>query len=220
MELAQIPDEVFAYCDLKEDLSFACIPPQARKSYIETALQAGRQAAEKYAGQSLLSVLQHNGVTVRRFEDAPGGDLHAQICYDDKMRQIDLFLPMTRKLSEAMAKTPYPVTAEQVEEMFLAHEFYHYLEYAQGQGTEALCPPVKKKMLGLFSVQSRVIRMREIAAFVFSKQICRAAVHPKAMDYALLCDRRGQPYSELCAWVGRLQAEYEAACTPQKGDVL
>ncbi|MDD4849108.1 MAG: hypothetical protein PHO10_00245 [Gemmiger sp.] len=212
MEITQIPQEVLSFAELKEDPSYPRIPPEQRALYLTTAQRAGQRAAQTYAGQDLEAILTRGGVAVRRFSDSAGGDLHSQILYDGTHRQVDLFLPMAEKLSAAMAKTPCPIPPKKVEAMFLAHEFYHYLEYASGHRTEEQCPPVQKRFLGIFSVQNRVCRMSEIAAFAFSKAFCHAEVAPKAMDYMLICCRENRSYADFCVWMDRLQAECKAAC--------
>lgn len=216
LHLEQIADEVFAFADLKEDFSYAYIPPAARKAYLTRALGAGRQAAAQWAGRDLTAALTAAGAVIRRHSEAPAGDLHAQITWDGGTRLLELYPATARAVSEAMAETPWPLTPEQAEQLFLAHEFYHYLEYSSGHLTDEQCPPVQKRILGLFPVSAQIRRTSEIAAFAFSKAYCAWPVHPKAMDYVLANRRAGGSPDDLSDWFDRLQADYRTACGPEK----
>ncbi|MEG0996185.1 MAG: hypothetical protein RSH26_04430, partial [Clostridia bacterium] len=124
------------------------------------------------------------------------GELHSQICYDGKIKQIDIFTATAGHIAAAMDKTPYPISQEDVERLFLAHEFYHWLEYSTGNTTDMQCEPVHAKLLGFFARDYRIRRTSEIAAFEFAKVWCCVPIHPKAMDYVLAYDRQNKPFSE------------------------
>ena len=212
IQLPSLPDEVFAFQDLKEDFSYAWISPAQREAYLSAALGAGRSAAANWRGHALDEDLARAGVAVRCWPDAPSSDIHSQILWDGGTHQIDIFLPTARAVGEAMAGTSCPLTPEQVKDAFLAHEFYHYLEYSTGHWTDELCPPVSKRIFGIFRTPAPIRRMSEIAAFAFSREFCGLPVHPKLMDYVLLYQRRGLSESELLGRMERLAAEYYAAC--------
>jgi hypothetical protein len=205
-----LPDEVFAFSDLKEDFVYKKIPPDRRGYYIAAALQLGRQAAEDYRGQDLKALLQADGVTLRRVEDPSPTGLHAQIWYDGPHRQVDVFAHTAKKLSEALEGTSLPLTADQVEELFLAHEFYHWIEYSTGVPTESRCDPVEHKALGLFRQTSQVRRTGEIAAFAFAKAWCGLPLHPKALDYWLLYE--DQEGDQLEKAMEGLKQNYQRSC--------
>lgn len=212
MELGRISDEVFAFSDLKEDFAYARIPREKRQYYITAGLAAGRRAARIYRGRDLGALLCSDGVEIRRFSDPSPSGLHSQICYDGAAKQVDLFRDTARQLSAAMDKTPCPVSPQELERLFLAHEFYHWLEYSSGAGTELQCEPICTKMFGLFPRQVRIRRTGEIAAFAFSKEFCGLPVHPKAIDYVFAYGREGKSFEEICARLAGLEAEYQAEC--------
>ena len=180
-----IDDAVFAYSDLKEDFVYRRIPRERRLYYIEYGIKAGREAAAGYRGADLSGILRADGVTVRYFTGDVAAGLHSQIYYDDRTKQIDIFLKTAEQISSAMKETPYPVTAEETGALFLAHEFYHFIEYSQGRYTDELCEPVHSKFLGIWNQTLKVRRTSEIAAFIFAKDFCRSAIHPKVLDFAL-----------------------------------
>lgn len=210
--LDSLADDVFAYDDLKEDFAYAHIPPAKRQYYITAGLAAGREAARQYEGRDLAALLRADGVALCRVTAPSPVGLHAQICYDGTKRQVDLFAATAKELSEAMIDTPYPVSAAQVEQLFLAHEFYHWLEYSTGTATEEKVEPVSSRLFGLFERKMAVRRTGEIAAFAFAKQWCRLQVHPKAMDYLLLYKKEGKTAAQIKEQLGRMVQEYETAC--------
>lgn len=212
MELGRIPDEAFAFSDLKEDFVYAKIPREKRQYYIAAGLAAGRQAARTYRGKDLAALLCSDGVQIRRFSEPSPSGLHSQICYDGATKQVDLFCATAKQLSAAMNKTPCPVSPQELERLFLAHEFYHWLEYSSGVGTELRCEPIRTKLFGLLPRQVRIRRTGEIAAFVFSKEFCGLPVHPKAIDCVFVDGRAGKSFEETCARLAELEAEYRAEC--------
>lgn len=205
-------DGACAYSDLREDFVYARIPRGRRAYYIGRGLALGREAAEQYAGRDMEALLAGDGVAVRRVEGPSPIGLHAQICYDGKNRQVDLFPATARELSQALDGTGLALSPEELERVFLAHEFYHWLEYSAGAPACAKCDPIEHKTLGLFPHRSRVRRVDEIAAFAFTKEFCRLPVHPKAMDYLLLYRRKGEDLPRIGARLQALEDEYRREC--------
>lgn len=207
-----LSDEVFAFSDLREDPAYRRIPREKRRYYLEEPIRLGRQAAASYQGRDLEQILRDEGVLIQMLHDEPPGYLHAQILYDGNRREIQVFTAVARHLSEVMAETPFAYTPEQLEKLFLAHEFYHWLEYSSQTFTDALCEPVEGKLLGLFRSRMRVRRTCEIAAFQFAKEVCGLTIHPKIMDYVLLYRDKGEAFAEIDRKLSALRAAYEEAC--------
>lgn len=216
-KVGAIDDAIFAYSDLKEDFVYRRIPRERRSYYIECGIKAGREAAAKYRGADLSGILRSDGVTVRYFPGDVASGLHSQIYYDNKTKQIDIFLKTAERISSAMQGTPYPVTAEEASALFLAHEFYHFLEYSQGRYTDELCEPVRSKFLGIWNQTLKVRRTSEIAAFIFAKDFCRSAIHPKILDFALVASEKSQGFGWVLERIDRLRAEYCAECPAARG---
>lgn len=209
MELERIPDEVFAFDDLREDPVYRAIPRSERLAYIRIGLEAGRSAAKVYAGRDLAALLRADGVTIRQVKEPSPAGLHAQITYDGRCRKVDLFADTAKQLSRVLAAAGWQIPSEQVEQLFLAHEFYHWLEY-----TGCIHPveerlPLHTRVLGLIPCARRVRRTGEIAAFAFAKRVCGWPVHPKGMDYLLLGEWHGEDPTVRLA---QLEQAYGAAC--------
>ena len=125
-------DEACAFTDLREDFVYARIPRGRRGYYLERGLALGRGAAAEYMQRDLRAILQQDGVVLNRITQPSPWGMHAQICYDKKTRQVDIFADTARAMAEALDGTGLELGAEQLVELFLAHEFYHWLEYSSG----------------------------------------------------------------------------------------
>ena len=207
-----LPDEVFAFSDLKEDTAYRRIPRQKRRYYLQEPIRLGGQAAIQYRGRDLERILRDSGVSVQTLHDGPPGYLHAQILYDGDRREVQIYTAVARRLSEVMAETPFPFTPEQLQKLFLAHEFYHWLEYSSQTSTDSRCEPVEVRLLGLFRSRVRIRRTSEIAAFQFAKEFCQLSIHPKIMDYVLLYRERGAAFAEIDRELSALRSKYEEEC--------
>lgn len=209
LELERIPDEVFAFDELREDPVYGAIPRAQRAGYIRLGLEAGRTAAAEYAGRDLAALLQKDGVEIRRVDTPSPSCLHAQICYDTGCRQVDLFTDTARRLSRAAEAAGCTASPEQIERLFLAHEFYHWLEYAGRIRPVEESLPLQTRLLGLIPHVRLVRRTGEIAAFAFAKEFCGLPVHPKGLDYLLLGEIQGE---DPALRLAQLQQEYQEAC--------
>lgn len=205
-------DEAFAFSDLKEDLVYGRIPRERRRYYIDFGLRMGREAARCCRGAGLEEILGRDGVSVVRVEAPSPSGLHAQICYDGKNRRVDLFCDTARTLSRALEGSGAEQTPRQLEQLFLAHEFYHWLEYSSATPTSSLCDRVEWRVLGLFPRSVSVRRTEEIAAFAFAKELCGLSVHPKAMDYVLLYRQKGETMEQIAGRLGKMEEEYRREC--------
>lgn len=210
--LPVLSDEACAFCDLREDLVYPRIPRARRSCYLARGLALGREAAARYPLQQLRGLLEQDGVVLNRVAQPSPSGLHAQICYDKKTRQIDIFTATARAMAEALQDTGLALSAAQLEELFLAHEFYHWLEYSSGQLASEQCEPVEWPVLRLFRRRAWVRRVDEIAAFAFAKEVCGLPVHPKALDYLFLYRQQGRESGQIAPLLAALEEEYRREC--------
>lgn len=205
-------DEACAFTDLREDFVYARIPRGRRGYYLARGLALGREAAAQYAQQDLRALLQRDGVVLNRITQPSPWGMHAQICYDKKTRQVDIFADTARAMAEALDGTGLELGAEQLEELFLAHEFYHWLEYSSGLLASEKCEPVEWRVLGPLRRRAGVRRVDEIAAFAFAKELCGLPVHPKALDYVFLYRRQGKSTEQIAPLLAQIEEEYRQEC--------
>lgn len=211
-EMPALSDGACAFSDLREDFVYARIPRARRAYYIERGLALGREGVARYLGQDLESLLRADGVVINRVEEPSPWGLHAQICWDKATRQIDIFADTARALSQALEGAGLEQGPEALERLFLAHEFYHWLEYSGGVPASEKCAAVEWRVLGLFPRRAQVRRVDEIAAFAFAKELCGLPVHPKAMDYILLYRRQGEGLGQITQRLRALEADYRREC--------
>lgn len=207
-----IPDAVFAFSDLREDFVYRHIPPRQRQEYLESAMQIGEQQAAAYAGKDLSQIMEADGVQIRRFPEVSKVGLRSQICYDGKYKYVDIFTETAAQISSALAITDCPLTQGQVEALFLAHEFYHWLEYSSSIPTSQLCGSFRGKVFGLLPRTYQVRRTSEIAAFLFAKKWCGLPIHPKAIDYYLIAHASADGATRAYAELETLTEQYCSTC--------
>ena len=207
-----ISDEAFAFSDLRVDFVYNRIPRDRRQYYIAEGLRIGAETARKYRGRDIRELLCNDGVAIRTIDTPSPSGMHAQIYYDGGERRIEIFTETAKRFADALADVPIPLSQEQAQEIFLAHEFYHWLEYSKGRGTEMLCAPVERKLLGLIPQRLRVHRVCEIAAFQFCKEYCGLPVHPKAVDYLLLYQADGADHEAIRSAFLTLEQGYRREC--------
>lgn len=185
-KLEDISDEVISYCELKEDIVFKYIPVAERKSYIEKSIEIAMSALRTYQGKPLRQILEDNGVAVIMHDDCESDFIHSQIYYDDKVKKIDIYLKSLEKMQEAMKWIQYDISMEELVNIHLAHEFYHFHEFFSESRTDEKVKPVRYRILGIINRTSNVHRTCEIAAHIFAKFYCGLQIHPKIMDYVLM----------------------------------
>lgn len=210
--LPVLSDEACAFCDLREDLVYPRIPRPQRSCYLARGLALGRAAAARYPLQQLRGLLLRDGVVLNRVAQPSPSGMHAQICYDKKTRQIDIFTATARAMAEALRDAGPALDAARLEELFLAHEFYHWLEYSSGQLASEQCEAVEWPVLGIFRRRARVRRVDEIAAFAFAKEVCGLPVHPKALDYVFLYHQQGKQSGQIAPLLAALEEDYRREC--------
>ena len=174
-------------------------PARKRQYYIAAGLAAGRRAARIYRGRDLGALLCSDGVEIRRFSDPSPSGLHSQICCDGAAKQVDLFRDTAGQLSAAMDKTPCPVSPQELERLFLAHEFYHWLEYSSGAGTELQCEPICTKLFGLFSASGAHPPHGRDRGLCVLEGVLRPAGAPKGDRLRFAYGREGKS-KEICPW--------------------
>lgn len=205
--LYKITDEVWALIDLKADPLYEKIPKVQRKYFINTALSIAVAEAQKYKNQNLIHLMELNGTTINHHSEIPRSGLHSQIYYCGDKKEIDIYDGMINKLFKIMQSTDYPLSESKIAEVFVAHEFYHWLEYSSGISTEQKCNPIQVKTFGLIKRDLHIRMTSEIAAFEFSKIWCDLPVHPKLMDYILFAQESNQSHEAIELLLMRYQQE-------------
>lgn len=174
-----------AYLELSEDLFFDKIPRDKISEYIEEALKIGKQTAD-FLGVAPIKkrIDQANIKCVLKEDDGAFFKVkfRAQFEYDRKKEQYKIIL--YKKSLEELAQANH-LSFEQVKEIVLTHEFYHYLE-TKGCQTIKSFEPIKTFRLLWLTRKAQIIRLSEIAANAFTKEMLKLDNLPNALDYQYL----------------------------------
>lgn len=183
-------DRTFAYLELSGDLLFGKIPPKKRAYYVDGALELGREQARCFQGKELETLYREHGIAIIYQKEAPsafGVHLRAQSVMGKKEKRVELY----RSSIEGLARYSSYGTEENISEalalsMHLAHEFFHYLEFAQGKSAAECLEPVTLTRLFGFTRTGHIQKCSEIAAHAFAKELLGLPYLPNAYDYFYL----------------------------------
>lgn len=177
--------------ELRRDPMYRRIPEERRLWYAERSLRDGREAVEGTEPLAIGELLERAGIDVR-IEGASGGmfgsALRAQIDWTGKVPRIVVYRESMRQLAEAASAFPGTfgeLTAEAAADIHLAHEYYHWLEYARGAFTAERLDPVEIRF-GPWKRKASVRQCGEIAAHAFAKRLLKLPHLPNLLDYLYL----------------------------------
>lgn len=181
-------DELMALSELIEDPIFGKIPKNKIQYYIENSYEIGFKKAvmlkKSCENKSLTELCMDNGITVNII-DKPykvmDTNYRAEIIYSEN--QINILKPSIMLMEEQLKDI---ADIEEIIDIHIAHEFYHFLEYRNESDTADMLLPVTTLKIGKFNKKSKVIRTCEIAAHAFCKEYLNLPFHPKALDFIYL----------------------------------
>jgi hypothetical protein len=147
-----------------------------QRAAVGAALDAGRAAAARYAGERRPDRLAARlGVEVTWCDDAPLlGTLVRIAEYEPRPPVIRLF---TRAVARIAAAAP----ALPVVEIYVAHELFHHLD-ARGEHPAATLGRATLARLGRWRWQSPVRALSEVAAHAFAQVLLGLPVFPGCLD--------------------------------------
>jgi len=208
-------DRTLAWLELRNDAVFGKIPADKYRYYLDGALAAGERAAARYTGQNMRQLCDANDIEIR---SEPGEGLffsvqfRAQFEYskEKSLRRITLYQASLQSLQQGCESAGYAMTLEEITDIHLAHEFFHFLEYSHDQPVSAQLEKVCNIAFGPFKRYSSVAATSEIAAHRFCQQLIGLDTFPTWFDYLWLeqCGKLTRAQREEI--VAAAQAEMEA----------
>lgn len=185
-----------AMADLAEDGGFARLPAGRKKEYIarlvETAEGAADRVKKEYPGAGVLEICRAMGLSA----DLAGGPsegracrFRAEIFCDEK--KININATLIERMSGSLARVDFFDGSEEynsmdkLTQMHIAHELYHYIEYAGGIGATDTLPELSRFKIFGFERRIGVLNSAEAAAHIFCMRMLDLPFHPKMLD--LLC---------------------------------
>ena len=104
--------------------------------------------------------------------------------YDSDEKTIILYDLSIKKLEKALidSKVGLELSYDEIKEMQVAHELYHYLEDKE---IGATCEKLENVRIFL-TKKYPVMKTSDIAAHIFCKELLKLPYHPKILDYYYL----------------------------------
>lgn len=191
-----LSDEMLACAELEQDPLFHKIPRDKIPYYVKESLDKGKQIGAAFAGTSVRALCQREGL---KYEiTGKSGKFHqvsfrAQIDFAKVPPETTVYsssLSEMQQALEALMGHQQSPDMEQLIDIHLAHEFYHYLEYKSGRFTNELLEPIDVLKLGFYTKRSSVVKCSEIAAHAFCKEITGLTYLPNLLDYVYLIENK------------------------------
>lgn len=202
-------DRILALCELSNDLLFHKIPMKRIPYYVDASLEAGRQAAGRFAGRDIQALYREGDIEIRF---AGGGKqsygvlLRGQSVMDRTRCAVDVYRDSIRELAAHGG-----LTEERALEVHLAHEFFHIWEYREGRSiADELDSVVSASLLG-WKRRAHIGRCGEVAAHAFAKELLGLPSLPNFYDYRYLIDTRAMTREDFDALTARMAALWREA---------
>lgn len=192
--LNRLSDKVLAYAELKNDLLFNKIPKDKICYYINQSLWMGKDKAIQYKHMNLQQMCHDKGLKIEVVAKSGkfyGVRFRAEINFSKRENVIKIYKDSLEELMDSCNRLNFSedkLTYEDILNIHLAHEFYHYLEYAQGKYTNEMLDKVDTIDLGFYKKKATILKCSEIAAHMFCKELLGLKYLPNFYDYLYLID--------------------------------
>lgn len=205
-----LDDEILSLLELKEDFLFEKLNKDQIKYYIRESINIGEKIAKGFKNKDIEYLLKKNEVeiVVKEASIGKGPNLRAEIHFDKKIKRIVIYKDSIKQIFETVKYLGIEISEENVYKMHLAHEFYHYIEFAHSQYTNEQLDKIICFSLGPIKRKSTILKTREIAAHAFCKEFLKLKFHPKALDYIFLIAGNAKFADELKDNITYLRKEY------------
>ena len=169
--------ETIAWQELQRDRLFPLLTPAQCEFYVTAAMEIGACEAAQYRGEPILPLVEKLGACIEDYEDCEdykdgntiaGSEIYAE--YDAVYRRIRLHRVGVSRLAARLGQAlPEAAAKKTAWDLLAAHELFHHLEATRLGPVHTKLPPIAIPVLrGLWRVQRRVLRTREIAAHSFA----------------------------------------------------
>lgn len=211
MELFGLPDLAWALMELEEDPLFPYLRPEQYEEYLIPAMEDGRQAAAGLTIEKIKENLEQWGVQVEMVKEGNPIQVHAQTLWHDGVLKVELFETVMERIFRLLEAEGISLTKQEIENVHLAHEYYHCLEYLHDRMISKQLEPVVYRTMGVIRRKGNVNRTREIGAHICAKEVCGLPFHPKCLD-VLLWEEQDEGFAadyyarcrRAAGWAGRI----------------
>lgn len=200
MKYVSIPSSSYQLgeVELKKNAIYEKISDDAREYYISRSLQIGKETARSIqeSGKDIYQLLhEHNIQLVKKKTDPFNQDfiLRGEIHFTKKQSVISIYEDSINSIYQnyqEVLPSEFILTKEQAREAHLCHEFFHYLEFKQGQTVSQKLGKIQIPTLLGLTRNVEILECSEIAAHAFAKQFCQLNVMPNYYDVLYLQQRK------------------------------
>lgn len=188
--LSQLPQETWARILLQQDPIYPKIPTADVEYYIRQGLQAGLDAASQWNLSQIYQAIENQQVRLcTKHSEGPCG-IHAEYRSvqgsSSSDREIRLYEQTLQEIRSAAELYKIPLHMQQIRDLHLAHEFYHYLEDTHQVDVSQTNRFVSFMVFHLFRQTRAIKSLHEIAAHTFAQHLCQTTYHPLQLDWLLL----------------------------------
>ena len=211
LDISCVNDELLAYAALKNDLLFHKIPKEKYQYYIQESLKIGKEKAKQYKSKSVEQLCQENHIQISYAKQNGkfyGVQFRANIELSKEQSQIILYQSSLEEMTKASQKLFHKnTTFEEVSQIHLAHELFHFYEYIDQQSTNEILDSIVRLKIGPIQLYSTIMSTSEIAAHAFAKELLNLNYLPNIYDYILLMDNGEYSLKEFEELVGQWKTE-------------
>lgn len=187
-----LTDEKLAFLELRRDPLFHLIPSDKYDYYVNEAIAFGREAGKKYKNKKIQQLYQKNDIAFSFSEKrnvVMNFQLRAEFIQKDDQNEVVLYSESLRELRQAwndFSPNLVQLTEEDIVNLHLAHEFYHYLEYNELSPVEKRLDPVETRTFFGKKKEQYIRQCSEIACHAFAKEVTGFPYFPTLLDLVFL----------------------------------
>lgn len=185
-------EKKIALLELRRDPLFHIIPSNRYEYYIDNSINIGKKLAEQYKGVSIKRIYNEHHIEISYSENEnmiKNFQLRAEFIQKENVNEVVLYKNTLIQLVNAWNEVFDPndkLTYLDVENIHLAHEFLHYLEYTIESPVEKQLDPVKVKTIFGRKRSQYIRQSSEIASHSFAKEMLNLDYFPTLLDLVFL----------------------------------
>ena len=188
-------DIEYAQMQLELDKYFRMIPQDDKQQIIARALELGERTAQEYRSEDLKQAFIDAGYRIEYTKNVDhvvkqGLLMRAEIIEDNLGKRVLIYKDSIEQALNDLAEQGVNSNEEQIETLYLAHEFFHLLEMDGHITDDVLHIKVERlKLLGK-TFYGRLSSPSEIASNRFAQCVCQCDFNPLLIDELFIggCD--------------------------------
>lgn len=213
--------EVLAYTELKDDELYPHIRPNQILSYIEGAMEFGRQSGIKYEYSGdlapLMAHIVESGARVTFIDQKKHeGEKLVRAQYERKPANILVYRPSLEQMDHFFLKSGFRIRQEDFMALHMCHEWFHHLEETRLGRTDQQLPKLVMRKVGPVMFKQSVESTREIAAHAFTQQVMGLSWYPLLLDMLISQSERKVKKEQIRESFNSLKHEFERAVEREK----